>query len=73
MRRKAWLSLEHYLNESSKLTILAKPEKKLLDLSPNKLLGGVTIDLSVSPPTFNAYRSYNDGRDFGNHAHLSDQ
>ncbi|HHR5887065.1 TPA: TcdA/TcdB catalytic glycosyltransferase domain-containing protein [Providencia alcalifaciens] len=73
IRRKAWLSLEHYLDESSKITILAKPEKKLLDLSSNKLLGGVTIDLRVSPPTFDAYRSYNDGKNFGNHAHLSDQ
>ncbi|EAB6419163.1 DUF3491 domain-containing protein, partial [Salmonella enterica subsp. enterica] len=73
MRRKAWLSLESYLNESSKVTILADPEKKLLDLSSNKLLGGITIDLSVSPPTFNAYPSYNDGKGFGNHPNLNDQ
>ncbi|HEF8785862.1 TPA: DUF3491 domain-containing protein [Providencia alcalifaciens] len=73
IRRKAWLSLERYLNESSKVTILAEPEKQLLDLSPNKLLGGVTIDLRVSPPKFDAYRSYNHGKGFGNRADLSDQ
>ncbi|ETT04765.1 TPA: TcdA/TcdB catalytic glycosyltransferase domain-containing protein [Providencia alcalifaciens] len=73
IRRNAWLSLESYLNESSKVTILAEPENQLLDLSPNKLLGGVTIDLRVSPPKFNAYRSYNYGKNFGNHADLSDQ
>ncbi|HHR6147132.1 TPA: TcdA/TcdB catalytic glycosyltransferase domain-containing protein [Providencia alcalifaciens] len=73
VRRKAWLSLERYLNESSKVTFLAKPEKQLLDLSPNKLLGGVTIDLRVSPPKFDAYRSYNHGKGFGNHADLNDQ
>ncbi len=73
MRRNAWLSLERYLNESSKVTILAEPEKQLLDLSANKLLGGVTIDLRVSPPKFDAYRSYNHGKGFGNHADLNDK
>ncbi|HHE6471158.1 TPA: DUF3491 domain-containing protein [Providencia rettgeri] len=67
------MSLENYLNDASEVTIVAKPEKKLLDLSHNKLLGGVTIDLRVSPPKLNAYHSYNDGKGFGNHPHLNDQ
>ncbi|HCE1798303.1 TPA: DUF3491 domain-containing protein [Vibrio parahaemolyticus] len=73
MRRQAWLNVENYLNEASKITILAEPEKKLIDMSHNKILGGVFLDLSVSPHKLDAYRSYNDGKGFGNHAHLTDQ
>ncbi|UUK76306.1 hypothetical protein NIZ24_22770 (plasmid) [Escherichia albertii] len=73
MRREAWVKLEEFFETTSKTLLNVDIENGTIDLSSCHILGGITLNLSVTPPEFTGFPSYNDGKNVGNDPSLSDE
>jgi cysteine protease domain, YopT-type len=49
-RHYAWVEYKQFLDSAAKLVVEAYPENHLLDLSGNRVLGNLYLDLSQNPP-----------------------
>lgn len=72
-RYTAWLKYKSFLIQGSKYIVKAFPDKHLLDLSGNLVLGDLVLDLRYNPPLLKGTRSYNWDRRIGSHPSWSDR
>ncbi|AAP05301.1 LifA/Efa1-related large cytotoxin [Chlamydia caviae] len=71
-RHKEWGKYKKFLEDGSEHVVTAFPERGLIDLSGNQILGNIYLDLTHNPPIFKGERSYNANRWIGHKPHLSD-
>ncbi|EQM62627.1 cysteine protease, YopT-type domain protein [Chlamydia ibidis 10-1398/6] len=71
-RHETWLRYKEFLEKGSENIVVSLPERGILDLSGNQVLGNVFLDLRKNPPIFKGDRSYNANRWFGHHPELTD-
>lgn len=72
-RHTTWLKYKSFLDQGSKHIVQSFPERGLIDLSENSVLGNVCLDLSKNPPVLTGSRSYNANRWIGHHPNLTDR
>ncbi|WP_349821431.1 LifA/Efa1-related large cytotoxin [Chlamydia abortus] len=72
-RHETWLRYKDFLEAGSKNIVVSFPDRGLLDLSGNQVLGNVFLDLRTNPPIFTGDPSYNANRYAGHHRELTDR
>ncbi|WP_375793455.1 LifA/Efa1-related large cytotoxin [Chlamydia sp. 12-01] len=71
-RHQEWGKYRKFLEDGGEHVIGAFPDRGVLDLSGNHVLGNIVLDLRKNPPTLTGDRSYNANRWIGHQPHLSD-
>ncbi|QHP83352.1 LifA/Efa1-related large cytotoxin [Chlamydia suis] len=71
-RHAQWLKYKKFLDNGSRHTVTALPNRGLLDLSENLVLGNIVLNLRVNPPLLTGDRSYNANRWIGHKPGWSD-
>ncbi|WP_348660397.1 LifA/Efa1-related large cytotoxin [Chlamydiifrater volucris] len=72
-RHEAWLKYKDFLEQGSKNIAVSFPDRGVIDLSGNGVLGDVCLDLGKNPPLLTGKRSYNANRWIGHQPGLSDR
>ena len=58
-RHQAWLEYKRFLDSAAQHVVFASPESHRLDLSGNRVLGNLILDLRQNPPLLKGDASYN--------------
>lgn len=58
-RHKAWKEYKLFLDTAAKQVLFANPDRHLLDLSGNRVVGNLYLDLRQNPPILKGDLSYN--------------
>ncbi|AFS24770.1 LifA/Efa1-related large cytotoxin [Chlamydia psittaci] len=72
-RHETWLKYKDFLEKGSKNIVVSLPDRGILDLSGNQVLGNVLLDLRQNPPVLTGDPSYNANRYAGHHRELTDR
>lgn len=72
-RHEAWLRYKDFLEQGSKNVAVSFPDRGIIDLSGNGVLGDVCLDLRKNPPLLMGKHSYNANRWIGYQPGLSDR
>ncbi|WP_080125417.1 LifA/Efa1-related large cytotoxin [Chlamydia suis] len=72
-RHKAWLEYKRFLDSAAQHVVFASPESHRLDLSGNRVLGNLILDLRQNPPLLKGDASYNYDRLIGHVGDWSDR
>ncbi|WP_080122933.1 LifA/Efa1-related large cytotoxin [Chlamydia suis] len=72
-RHKAWLEYKRFLDSAAQHVVFASPESHRLDLSGNRVLGNLILDLRQNPPLLKGDASYNYDRLIGHVGEWSDR
>ncbi|WP_213318315.1 LifA/Efa1-related large cytotoxin [Chlamydiifrater volucris] len=72
-RHEAWLRYKDFLEQGSKNIVVSFPERGIIDLSGNGVLGDVCLDLRNNSPLLTGKHSYNANRWIGHQPGLSDR
>ncbi|QYC86929.1 LifA/Efa1-related large cytotoxin [Chlamydia suis] len=72
-RYQAWLEYKRFLDTAANHIVFASPESHRLDLSGNRVLGNLILDLRQNPPLLKGDSSYNYDRLIGHVGEWSDR
>ncbi|WP_080128649.1 LifA/Efa1-related large cytotoxin [Chlamydia suis] len=72
-RHKAWVEYKRFLDSAAQHVVFASPESHRLDLSGNRVLGNLILDLRQNPPLLKGDASYNYDRLIGHVGGWSDR
>lgn len=72
-RHKAWKEYKLFLDTAAKQVLFANPDRHLLDLSGNRVVGNLYLDLRQNPPILKGDLSYNYDALIGHVGDWSDQ
>ncbi|MCI5642106.1 MAG: DUF3491 domain-containing protein, partial [Chlamydia suis] len=72
-RHQAWLEYKRFLDAAAQHIVFAYPESHRLDLSGNRVLGNLILDLRQNPPLLKGDPSYNYDRLIGHVGEWSDR
>ncbi|WP_080125982.1 LifA/Efa1-related large cytotoxin [Chlamydia suis] len=72
-RHKAWVEYKRFLDSAAQHVVFASPESHRLDLSGNRVLGNLVLDLRQNPPLLKGDSSYNYDRLIGHVGDWSDR